>query len=1377
MRRQRGRKIAGLRRKRLFLEQLEPRLVLTGITPHSFAFDLIDLYDMRRIPEFQEIDGDEIGIAIIDTGVDTTHSMFTGRMAANVDLVYQNEGNFFTSNHGTHVAGIAAASDPDVGVAPGAEIISLQVFSETDGYSSWVEILEALQWVRENHYQHNIKVVNMSLGGGLFSTVNDAATVTQDVYREILNLERLGITVVSAAGNEYGVDRSGQSQMQRNANAPGIYSTLVVGAVWESYEGGGICMGEYVCDVTTAADRIVHFSQRPPEQENVIFAPGAFIFSSVPGDEFQELAGTSMASPMVSGAVVLMQDAAMTFGGRYLTTSEVQQIIRSSADVIHDGDDENSITTIDGVEFSYTDADYPRLNIQNAVMAVRDLVETDTQREDRYAVNSGDANSTLAGAYQGPVLPLRWSVYDNDPTEAVKLKGILGKDGRRFESGDADVDMFRFELSAPGVVILQTEAWGNREPADTLLRLFDSSGTLLTSNDNYDNTTFSHLEAALPVGEYFVGVSGSGNDSYSPTQAGTGVAADRGYYKLAFSWANDDLNGFLDTAVQVSFNQGETSFQGLIGQDYGTHVGSQDVDLFRLVVPDDGQVMVDIDTPYTQGYVDSFLRVFDADGNELIYSDDDLQVDPFGNPIEYIDAAYPGLVFEHPTDRQYFDGHTLDSYVMGSDLEQGQVLYFGVSGQRNNNYNPMSVDGRKTTFGGFYEVEFQFVSKDLTGNIYQALALPDANTWYEEFVYYDWDSLADDWAEVSDKDIDFYSVTPTVSGVLEFDVDSFVLQDNDDDLDSVITVFDSSGNYIAQRDWDFVQEELWDAKIHLAGTAGETYYFAVSGFGNQSFDPFIIGDAVPGEVGYYQMKWDEFGPEAYPLLTDDKLSHQGILDLAVGDVRSAEIGYDDTFVLTAEDVDLYRFLPIESGNYMAWTESVESWSADTVLRLFDHAGNELAQNDDDPYGGLGSFLNYEFTGGETYYFGVSGYHDGDVNYNPNTGEGVLPGSMGHYYLSLAHTDMPPTVSDLADVVVDEDSGDVEIALTGLSSGTGESQDFVVDVFLSNEDLLSLELSHEENQATGTLELSFPEHAYGSSSLVIQVMDAGYDLDLETLEDNQFYIEEFAVVVNEVNDIPVASDGRYQLADNQTLAPGFENDLFSLVSDPDVNQLVFEEVSSPAHGTLVLRDGGSFEYEPNQNFNRIDSFEYKVSDGTATTAVHQVTIEMVTDYLWFNGVNPGDINDDGQLVPMDALTVINRLNAGEGGDLPSDREHGMQAPFWDASRDNQFSPLDALVVINELNKATQAQAGGEGESWETAVDEFMQSHEFAKFGGSQEIQGDAGDDETTVTDVPVVSILPQTSNGRQVNSLLTELELCSEDKLELSSFEDEDELEI
>ena len=96
--------------KRLWIETLEQRIVLAGITPHSFAFDLIDLYDMRRQPDFQEIDGQAIGIALIDTGVDGTHDLLQDNYVTSLDLVYGHAGAYYSSNHGTHVAGIAASS-------------------------------------------------------------------------------------------------------------------------------------------------------------------------------------------------------------------------------------------------------------------------------------------------------------------------------------------------------------------------------------------------------------------------------------------------------------------------------------------------------------------------------------------------------------------------------------------------------------------------------------------------------------------------------------------------------------------------------------------------------------------------------------------------------------------------------------------------------------------------------------------------------------------------------------------------------------------------------------------------------------------------------------------------------------------------------------------------------------------------------------------------------------------------------------------------------------------------------------------------------------------------------------------------------------------
>ena len=145
--------------------------------------------------------------------------------------------------------------------------------------------------------------------------------------------------------------------------------------------------------------------------------------------------------------------------------------------------------------------------------------------------------------------------------------------------------------------------------------------------------------------------------------------------------------------------------------------------------------------------------------------------------------------------------------------------------------------------------------------------------------------------------------------------------------------------------------------------------------------------------------------------------------------------------------------------------------------------------------------------------------------------------------------MPPTVEQINDVTIDEDSGDLQIDLTGLSSGIGESQPFVAEVFVSNDELLSHALNHTTNATTGSLDFSFPEHAFGTSSIVLQLMDAGYDKDLATLEDNQFYIEEFAVIVNQVNDEPVASDGLYQVEDNHTLAPDYDSCLLYTSPSP------------------------------------------------------------------------------------------------------------------------------------------------------------------------------------------------------------------------------------
>ena len=150
--------------------------------------------------------------------------------------------------------------------------------------------------------------------------------------------------------------------MRENVSIPAIASTAAVGAVWED-DSVSNARWNGSRDRTTDADRLVSFGQRLSTYDGMLFAPGAVIESTLPGDQIGGLAGTSMAAPMVSGTVALMQDAALTFGDRLLTPNEIRQILRETADTIVDGDDEDTNVTATG-------SSYLRIDVYDAVRAV-----------------------------------------------------------------------------------------------------------------------------------------------------------------------------------------------------------------------------------------------------------------------------------------------------------------------------------------------------------------------------------------------------------------------------------------------------------------------------------------------------------------------------------------------------------------------------------------------------------------------------------------------------------------------------------------------------------------------------------------------------------------------------------------------------------------------------------------------------------------------------------------------------------------------------------------------------------------------------------------------------------------------------------------------
>ena len=168
---------------------------------------------------------------------------------------------------------------------------------------------------------------------------------------------------------------------------------------------------------------------------------------------------------------------------------------------------------------------------------------------------------------------------------------------------------------------------------------------------------------------------------------------------------------------------------------------------------------------------------------------------------------------------------------------------------------------------------------------------------------------------------------------------------------------------------------------------------------------------------------------------------------------------------------------------------------------------------------------------------------------------------------------------------------------------------------------------------------------------------------------------------------------------------FENRLLSidktdgvLANDDGVSgrSVTIRLEQAPLHGKLTISDDGSFVYEPDQGFNRQDSFRYRIMEGDKISELVTATITVATEFPWFNGVERHDVTGDGRTSPADALSVITTLNIDGGRWLPVERARPLKDSFYDVNRDGRVSPIDALMVISHLNSRRESSAEGEGD---------------------------------------------------------------------------------
>jgi serine protease AprX len=260
--------------------------------------------------------GRGVGVAVIDTGIDSDLPDFraadsTSRVVASAVVNPDATTDQDEYGHGTHVAGILAGNswrrdDGDeekgryVGIAPNANLISVKV-SDDNGNASVLDVIRGLQFVVDHKAEYNIRVVNLSL---------EAATTgsykTDPLDAAVENAWFSGIVVVAAAGNR-------GSQADAVSYAPGNDPyAITVGAV---DDGASKADGD---------DARPSWSSRGTTRDGFakpeVHAPGAGIVSNLAKhSKFAEMCascvvdgdmiragGTSMAAPVVAGAVALM---------------------------------------------------------------------------------------------------------------------------------------------------------------------------------------------------------------------------------------------------------------------------------------------------------------------------------------------------------------------------------------------------------------------------------------------------------------------------------------------------------------------------------------------------------------------------------------------------------------------------------------------------------------------------------------------------------------------------------------------------------------------------------------------------------------------------------------------------------------------------------------------------------------------------------------------------------------------------------------------------------------------------------------------------------------------------------------------------------------
>ncbi|HXW26281.1 MAG TPA: S8 family serine peptidase, partial [Xanthobacteraceae bacterium] len=245
--------------------------------PTQYAVGKLHLVDAHRLAT-----GDQVLIAVIDSGIDDAHPDLAGAIVAKLDTLGTDEKPHI---HGTEMAGAIVAHDRLLGVAPRARLLAVRAFGASAGgeESTTFRILRGLDWAAAQ----NARIVNMSFAGPPDPALADA----------LGKARKKGIVLIAAAGNA-------------GPKSPPLYPAADPNVI--------------AVTATDADDKV--FAQANRGNYIAVAAPGVDVLVPAPDANVALTTGTSVAAAHVSGLAALLIQVKPS-----LKPDDVRKILATSA--------------------------------------------------------------------------------------------------------------------------------------------------------------------------------------------------------------------------------------------------------------------------------------------------------------------------------------------------------------------------------------------------------------------------------------------------------------------------------------------------------------------------------------------------------------------------------------------------------------------------------------------------------------------------------------------------------------------------------------------------------------------------------------------------------------------------------------------------------------------------------------------------------------------------------------------------------------------------------------------------------------------------------------------------------------------------------------